>query len=48
MQFGLLKMPLANAPAILNLLDGSVGIDLAFHIIWATFRIMRRYLGLLP
>ena len=29
------KMPLANAPAILNLLDGPVGIDPAFQIIWA-------------
>ena len=26
------KMPLANAPAILNLLDGPVGVDPAFHI----------------
>ena len=25
------KMPLANAPAILHLLDGPVGIDPAFH-----------------
>ena len=39
------KMPLANAPAILNLLDGPVGIDLAFHIVWARFRMMRRYLA---
>ena len=27
-------MPLANAPAILNLLDGPVGVDPAFHIVW--------------
>ena len=33
-------MPLANAPAILNLIDGSIGIDLAFHIVrssWGWF-----------
>ena len=41
-------MPLANAPAILNLLDGPVGIDLAFHIIWSRFRMMRRYLAYCP
>ena len=39
------KMPLANAPAILNLLDGPVGIDPSFHIVWARFRMMRRYLA---
>ena len=42
------KMPLANAPAILNLLDGPVGIDPAFHIVWARFRMMRRYLAHCP
>ena len=42
------KMPLANAPAILNLLDGPVGIDPAFHIVWARFRMMRRYLAHRP
>ena len=26
------KMPLANAPAVLYLLDGPVGVDPAFHI----------------
>ena len=31
------KMPLANVPAILNLLDGPVGVDPAFHIIWSRF-----------
>ena len=35
------EMPLANAPAILNLLDGPVGVDPAFHIIWSRFRMMR-------
>ena len=39
------KMPLANAPAILNLLDGPVDVDPAFHVIWSRFRMMRRYLS---
>ena len=39
------KMPLANAPAILNLLDGLVGIDNAVYVFWARFRMMRRYLA---
>ena len=39
------KMPLANAPAILNLLDGPVGVDPAFHIVWSRFRMTRRYLA---
>ena len=34
------KMPLANAPAILNLLDGPVGVDPAFHIVRPRFRMM--------
>ena len=42
------NMPLANAPAVLNLLDGPVGVDLAFHIIWSRFRMMRRYLAYCP
>ena len=42
------KMPLANALAILNLLDGHVGIDLAFQIVWAGYRMMRRYLAHCP
>ena len=29
------KMPLIDAPAVLNLLDGPVGVDPAFHIIWS-------------
>ena len=41
-------MPLANAPADLNLLDGPVGVDPAFHIVWARFRVMRRYLAYNP
>ena len=42
------KMPLASTPAVLNLLDGPVGIDPAFHIVWARFRMMRRYLAYCP
>ena len=41
-------MPLANAPAVLNLLDGPVGVDPAFHIIWSRFRMMRRYFAYCP
>ena len=41
-------MPLANAPAVLNLLDGQVGVDLAFHIVWSRFHMMRRYLAYCP
>ena len=39
------KMPLANAPAILDLLDGPVGVDPVFHVFWSRFRMMRRYLS---
>ena len=28
------KMPLASTSVILNLLDGPVGVDPAFHIVW--------------
>ena len=38
-------MPLANSPAILNLLDGPVDVDPAFHVIWSRFRMMRRFLA---
>ena len=41
-------MPLANAPAILNLLDGLVGVDPTFHIVWSRFRMMRRFLAYCP
>ena len=37
-------MPLANDPALLNLLDGPVDVDPAFHIVWSRFRMMRRYI----
>ena len=48
MQFGPRMMHLANVPAILNLLDGPVGVDPAFHVIWSMFRMMRRYLAFNP
>ena len=38
-------MPLANAIAFFTFLLGLVGIDPAFHIVWARFRMMRRYLA---
>ena len=37
-------MPLASTRAILNLLDGPVSTDPAFHIFCAWFHMMRRYL----
>ena len=42
------KMPLANTPAVLDLLDGLVGVDPALHIVWVRFRMMRRYLAYSP
>ena len=42
------KMPLANAPTILSLLDGPVDVDPAFYVVWARFRMMRRYLAYCP
>ena len=39
------RMPLANTPAILNLLDGPVDVDPAFYVVWSRFRMMRRYLA---
>ena len=42
------KMPLANAPAILNLLYGPVDVDPAFYVVWSRFRMMRRYLAYCP
>ena len=42
------KMPLANAPALLNLLDGPVDVDPAFHVVWSRFRMMCRYLAYCP
>ena len=37
-----------KALAILNLLDGPVGVDPVFHSIWSRFRMMRRYLAYCP
>ena len=42
------KMPLANALAILNLLDGPVDVDSAFYVVWSRFRMMRRFLAYCP
>ena len=42
------KMHLANAPVILGLLDGPGGVDPGFYIVWARFRMMRRYLAYFP
>ena len=42
------KMPLVNSPAFLNLLDGPVDVDPAFHVIWSRFRMMRRFLAYCP
>ena len=38
------KMPLDSTPAVLDLLDGPVGVDPSFHTVWAGFRTVRRYL----
>ena len=42
------KMPLANTPANLTLLDGPVGVDPACHVVPARFRTMRGYLAYRP
>ena len=42
------KMPLANSEAVLSLLDGVSGCDPAFFVVWARFRVMRRYLAFNP
>ena len=42
------RMPLATALDILNLLDGPVDVDPAFHIVWSRFRMMRRYIAYCP
>ena len=47
-RFGPPRCLLQNAPAILNLLDGPVGGDHAFHIVWSRFRMMRRFLAYCP
>ena len=42
------KVPLANTPPVLNLLDGPVGVDPELHVIWVRFRMMRRYWACCP
>lgn len=42
------KMPLASTPAVLSLLDGPVGVDVALHVVWVRFRMIRRYLAYCP
>ena len=44
------KMLLTNTPVVLNPLDGPVGVDPAFQIVWTRSRLTRRYLAhrLLP
>ena len=37
------KMSFVNVLVIFNLLDGPVGVDPAFHVIWSRFRMIRRY-----
>ena len=39
------RQPLAHVGAVLSLLDGPVGCDLAFCVVWFRFRQMRRYLA---
>ena len=37
------RQPLAHVDAVLSLLDGPVGSDPAFCVVWFRFRLMRRY-----
>ena len=39
------KMAMASTSAILNLLDGPSGVDLACYVVWARFPMMSRYLA---
>ena len=39
------RLTLANPGAILTLLDGPVGSDPAFHVVWCRFRMTRRFLA---
>ena len=43
-----IRQPLANVGAVLRLLDGPTGCDLAFCVVWFRFRLLRRYLALWP
>ena len=42
------RQPLASAGAVLSLLDGPTGCDLAFCVVGFRFRLLRRYLALCP
>ena len=42
------RQPLANAGAVLSLLDGPTGCDPAFCVVWFRFRLLLRYLALCP
>ena len=42
------RQPFAHVGAVLSLLDGPVGCDLAFCVVWFRFRQMRRYLAFRP
>ena len=42
------RQPLAHVGAVLSLLDGPVGCDPAFCVVWFHFRLMRRYLAYRP
>ena len=39
------KMLTASTLVLLNFLDGPVGVDPAYHVIWARFSMLRRYLA---
>ena len=39
------RMPLSHPGAVLSLLDGPDGCDPAFFVVWARFRLLRRYLA---
>ena len=38
----------ANSGAVLSLLDGPAGCDLAFYVVWFRFRMLRRFLAYRP
>ena len=43
------RMSFASTPqVVLNMLDGPVGVDLALRVVWAQFRMIRRYLAYWP
>ena len=42
------RMPLAHVGAILSLLDGPLGCDPWFDVVWCRYRLLRRYLAYNP